>query len=181
MQLQFRHSRMSGFNINDFTKNADGSYSKAKTNLQPREKKGKKPHVEVQNDIYNTLNKDSTEDCLIFEWCDKHVSLNEWYSSKHWSNRNKIKNEWHKFYKSFLIAPYPKFDKYRIELDYNSRLDPSNTIPMIKLLEDALVENGVIINDTKEYCKGLNIVPNLSLKNKSYRIKIIHIKCEIMP
>lgn len=160
------------FNIKDFVQNPDGSYSKRKTIEQPREKKGKKAHIEVQKEIY-IAQQPVQENCLTFEWADKHVSLNEWYSSKHWTHRKRIAEEWHKFYKSFLIEPYPNYKQYRINLEYNSRLDPSNTIPMIKLLEDALQELKIIDDDTKDYCKGIIIEPNLSLKKNAYKLKVI--------
>src|ERR1700676_1215675 len=40
--------------------------------------------------------KNSTE--LVIQWADKQISLNEWYSSKHWSERNRISKQWHKFF-----------------------------------------------------------------------------------
>ena len=171
------------FDLSNFKKNPDGSYSKI-SKEQPREvvKRGKKPHKEVQKEIFHshtTINgyvnimHIETSHKLVFKWADKHVSLNEWYSSKHWSHRNKIQKEWHAFFKSYLIAPYPKYNKYKVELMYNSRLDPSNTIPMIKLCEDMLTENGIIPNDTKEFCKGIEIVPNEQMKKFSYQL-IIH-------
>ena len=154
-----------------------GVYQKV-SSPQPREiKKGKKPHKEVQEDIANIPWRNTlhitTSIKLVFNWADKHVSLNDWYSSKHWSHRNKIQKEWHAFFKSYLIAPYPQYKQYKIELMYNSRLDPSNTIPMIKLCEDMLTENGIIPNDTKEFCKGIVIVPNEIMKKFSYQL-IIH-------
>ncbi len=112
---------------------------------------------------------------LVFQWAGKHVSLNEWYSSKHWTHRDKIKKEWHKFFKSFLIAPYPKFNKYKLELEYNSRLDPSNTITMPKLLEDMLQEEGVIPNDSKKHSKGISLIPNKEMKKFSYKITVTNL------
>ena len=174
------------FNLSGFVQNSDGTYSKVKTVLQPREIKqikGKKSHEEVLKEIsfvkqYPLKSNEVylPEDMLVFEWCDKHVSLNQWYSSKHWTHRNKIANEWHDFYKKFLCSPYPIYNEYRVIMEYNSRLDPSNTIPMIKLLEDALQELNIIKDDTMEYCKGITITPNELMKKKSYKISIVKIK-----
>ena len=111
---------------------------------------------------------------LVFQWADKHISLNDWYSSKHWTQRNNSRNKWHTFFKSFLTKPLPKFKTYKVILEYNSRLDPSNTITMIKLCEDMLQEEGVINNDNKDNCKGIEIIPNLIMKKKSYRLIIKH-------
>lgn len=107
---------------------------------------------------------------LIFQWVGKHISLNEWYSSKHWSHRNKVAKEWHEFFKKFLITPRPQFARYCITLQYNSKLDPSNTITLVKLLEDCLQKEGIISNDNKDNCKKIEIMPDLTMKPKSYKI-----------
>lgn len=112
---------------------------------------------------------------LIFKWAGKHVSLNTWYSGTHWTKKNKEIQVWHAFFKSYLTLPYPKFNKYRIELSYNSRLDPSNVVPMIKLCEDTLQGLGIIQNDTKEFCRGIFIVPDEAMKKFSYKITVINI------
>ena len=31
---------------------------------------------------------------IIFQWKDNHVSLNQWYSGKHWTTRVKLKDKW---------------------------------------------------------------------------------------
>lgn len=107
---------------------------------------------------------------LRFEWKNNDISLNEWYSSKHWTLRNKAKKLWHDYFIGQLTKPYPFYKCYTIELEFNSRLDPSNTITMIKLCEDALQEAGVIKNDDKHCCKGISIKPNLKMDAKHYII-----------
>lgn len=112
---------------------------------------------------------------LIFRWADKHVSLNDIYSSKHWTSRDKIVKEWHKFFKSYLTLPYPRFNKYKVELMYNSKLDVSNTIMHVKMVEDMLQIVGVIPNDTKEFCRGISLVPNEEMKKFSYKITVTNL------
>lgn len=107
------------------------------------------------------------------EWSGRHISLNQWYSSKHWAVRQKQKTDWHKFYEDLLhkagVVPIPA---YRIKLVYNSRLDPCNTITMVKLLEDTMTELGLIPNDTKKYCRGIELEPDLEMKSGEYRVTI---------
>jgi hypothetical protein len=107
---------------------------------------------------------------LVFVWAEKHVSLNDWYSSEHWSKRNKTKTFWHKFFKDSLPKEKPYFHKYTIELLFNSRLDPSNTITMIKLCEDSLQKEGIIDDDSSKHCRGIYISPCDDMKKFSYKI-----------
>lgn len=145
-------------------RNPDGSYSRPKTVPQPREIEKKKVIEKVIQEAKSSV----TE--IVFSWAGTHISLNEWYSSKHWTNRNKQRNHWHSFFKKFLSPPYPKFEKYEVTLEYNSNLDPSNCITNIKLAEDVLQELGIIENDNMKFCKGVHIIPVESMKKKSYKL-----------
>lgn len=145
----------------------DGTYSKQVVKEQPKYKKP--THKELIKEVY-----ENKTEGLVFEWADKHISLNEWYSSKHWSHRNKVAKEWHNFFKGFLIKPYPKFETYTITLKFNSRLDPSNTITMLKLVEDMMQEEGIIKNDNKDNCNGLHIIPDMTMRKFSYKIIVKH-------
>lgn len=107
---------------------------------------------------------------LVFSWAGKHLSLNKWYDGTHWREKHKSTDEWHLFFKSFLIEPYPKFDKYSVVLRYNSRLDPDNVITMIKLCSDVLQKEGVIPNDSKDHCRKIEIFPDETMKKKSYHL-----------
>lgn len=73
-----------------------------------------------------------------------------------------------------MLMDYDNFHlkKYKIRMIYNSRLDPSNTITMIKLFEDFLKNHGVIKDDSKKYCKEIRIIPDETMKSKSYRIEL---------
>ena len=109
---------------------------------------------------------------ITVEWQGKHISLNEWYESKHWANRNKHAKEWHAFFKRLLLAKgkIETVDKYRIALHYNSNLDPSNTITIIKLFEDTMQDIGMVKNDNKKFCVGIYIFPKENMPAKSYKI-----------
>jgi len=107
-------------------------------------------------------------------WQDKHVSLNILYSQVHWTKRKKQRDEWHNFfYLQLLQHKKPKKDTYKIQMKYNSRLDVSNTIIMIKYLEDVLVKKlKWFKDDSPKYCKTIIIQPDERMKKKSYMVKI---------
>lgn len=160
--------------------NSDGTYSKVKSVQQPRDvvllKKRQTPSNGVVESIVNSAFETETKlksDKLVIAWSNKDISLNAWYSSKHWTHRNKQKADWHDFFKQFIHQPYPYFEQYDITLECNSRLDPSNCITMIKLCEDTLQDLGVLKNDTAVFCRGLHIIPVDSMKRRSYKITIV--------
>lgn len=71
------------------------------------------------------------------------VSLNKWYSGVHWTERQKLKNNY-----GLLLNKYKKkFKKiHRYDVDYRfyfkrSPLDASNCVAMVKLIEDVLFED----------------------------------------
>ena len=110
---------------------------------------------------------------ILIKWKNDHISLNDWYGSKHWTVRQKAKNKWCKIFKELLNGgPAVNFSTYDITLTYNSRLDSSNTIAMIKICEDTMVKLGIIKDDTKQYCKGVHLIPDETLGKKHYIIKI---------
>ena len=70
------------------------------------------------------------------------ISLNAWYSGKHWSERDKIKNVY-----KMLLCKEKRFYKdkaYKVDAVFEfekSPLDASNCAAMYKLIEDQLFEN----------------------------------------
>jgi hypothetical protein len=108
------------------------------------------------------------------DWEGVDLSLNKWYSSRHWSFRNKEKLFWSNLFLKLLPKRTKKIDKYMLTLYFNSRLDASNTLPMIKICEDTMKKNHYIIDDSKKYCKGICIFPDESMGKKNYKL-IIHI------
>jgi hypothetical protein len=112
------------------------------------------------------------------DWNGQHISLNDWYSGgNHWTVRDTMKRRWHQIFKEVLEPlDMPKLIEYELELVYNSRLDPTNTITMVKLFEDTMKDLGLIIDDSKKYCKKITLLPNLEMKNKHYIINIKKIR-----
>jgi len=105
-------------------------------------------------------------------WDGVDLSLNKWYANRHWSYRNKEKEFWHNLFLKLLPKKIRVIEKYAISLYFNSRLDASNTIPMIKIFEDTMKEESFIIDDSKKYCKGIQVFVDESLGKKSYRLKV---------
>jgi hypothetical protein len=128
--------------------------------------------------------KNSTQECYMkveeeidrieLQWEGVDLSLNKWYANRHWSFRNKEKEFWANLFLKLLPKRTKKIDKYMITLYFNSRLDASNTVPMIKILEDTMKKSHYIIDDSKRYCKGIRIYPDETLGKKNY-ILIFHI------
>jgi hypothetical protein len=106
------------------------------------------------------------------EWEGIDLSLNKWYANRHWTFRNKEKEFWCGTFMRLLPKRTKKIDKYAITLLFNSRLDASNTIPMIKILEDTMKKAHYIIDDSKKYCKGIRIYPDESMGKKHYKLTI---------
>ena len=154
---------------------SDGTYKKART------KKKKAKNKSSQRDQIRICDIDSNVqvegNSWEFRWANKHVSLNDWYSSKHWTVRNKQKQSWHKLFGQMIeSAEMGEIKKYEIHLEFNSRLDPSNTITMIKLFEDTMTKKGVIIDDNKKYCKRIVIEPNLLFAQREYKITVVKLE-----
>lgn len=106
------------------------------------------------------------------EWEGVDLSLNKWYANRHWSFRNKEKEFWANLFLKLLPKRTKKIDKYIITMYFNSRLDASNTVPMIKILEDTMKKAHYIVDDSKKFCKGIQIYPDESLGKKHYKLTV---------
>lgn len=106
------------------------------------------------------------------EWEGVDLSLNKWYANRHWSFRNKEKEFWANLFLKLLPKRTKKIDKYIITMYFNSRLDASNTVPMIKILEDTMKKAHDIVDDSKKFCKGIQIYPDESLGKKHYKLTV---------
>jgi hypothetical protein len=109
-------------------------------------------------------------DEIVFEWEGVDVSLNKFFAGKHWTIRNKIKDQFHLLFGRLLTKKYRMVDKYEVVLEYNSRLDPTNTIILIKIGEDFLRHINVLTDDTKKFCKKVTIIPVSEMGAKHYRM-----------
>ena len=115
-------------------------------------------------------------------------SLNDFYSQGHYSVRNNIKNKYGKIFRSLIDeAGVPPMQQYKLSLKFNSRHDPSNMAAMIKVFEDCMVgmkkrKTGeytyppLVPDDSKVYCKGIYIEPDLRFKTNTFKFTIHKIK-----
>jgi hypothetical protein len=72
------------------------------------------------------------------------VSLNVWYSSKHWSFRKKLKDNYTLLVKSQFKDVLPASGSYNTEYHFTFKsrpLDASNCVAMVKMIEDIIFEN----------------------------------------
>lgn len=72
------------------------------------------------------------------------ISLNKWYSSQHWSKRKQQKDNYVWLIKSQTKIVFPKNRQYVVDYEFhfkNNPLDASNTIGLVKLIEDILFED----------------------------------------
>ena len=72
------------------------------------------------------------------------ISLNKWYAGTHWAVRNKLKNTYKLIIKAQISDVYVKTKQYHVKyiFVFKSRpLDASNTVAMIKLIEDIIFED----------------------------------------
>lgn len=110
---------------------------------------------------------------LVFQWKDNHVSLNEWYSGKHWIFRQKLKEKWLKF-AEVLFQDYDKFcfDTYQMKIYHNTRLDCDNIVSVSKFMNDFMKKNGWCIDDNKKYFKKLIIEVDDELPKNGIKVVI---------
>ena len=72
------------------------------------------------------------------------VSLNVWYSSKHWSFRKKLKDNYTLLVKSQFKDVLPASGSYDTEYHFTFKsrpLDASNCVAMVKMIEDIIFES----------------------------------------
>ena len=72
------------------------------------------------------------------------VSLNVWYSSKHWSFRKKLKDNYTLLVKSQFKDVLPASNSYDTEYHFTFKsrpLDASNCVAMVKMIEDIIFES----------------------------------------
>lgn len=88
-------------------------------------------------------------------------SLNDWYSGKHWSFRQKVKNLWREevglLCMQKKIKPITKFPVKISTITYftdRRGRDSINWATAAKLAEDGLVKQGILPDDNTKYVKG---------------------------
>lgn len=118
----------------------------------------------------------------------KGFSANDFYSQRNYFLRQRIKNVYGRIFRDLIEeAGVEKMEQYGIDVEYNSRHDPSNISGMLKVFEDSLAGmkkskkktsmfEPLIPDDSKFYCKWVSIKPNLKLKSDTFKFKITKIK-----
>jgi hypothetical protein len=102
-------------------------------------------------------------------------SLNVLYTS-HWSKANKLKDAIKEKVKTLIEeAQWKPVEQFKIEVEYNSRLDPDNVVGFCKAAIDQSRYSKILIDDTKKYYKGLSIIPNESMPKNHYRIVLVEV------
>ena len=95
------------------------------------------------------------------------ISLNDWYSGKHWSKRKTLKDSYKYLVKSQYKYTFSKEEQYKVRYVFYFKshpLDSTNCVAMAKLIED------IIFKDDK-----YNIVLSTTLesrKDKDERVEI---------
>lgn len=87
----------------------------------------------------------------------KKHSLNEIYAGKHWTKRKKIKDAYKLSVKSQFKHLFSKRFSYVVSYEFvfkNNPLDASNTVYMLKMIEDIIFESD-----------GYKVVKELSIKS----------------
>jgi len=72
------------------------------------------------------------------------VSLNKWYAGGHWTKRQKMKTIYTMLVKSQYNRVFSKDNQYVVSYAFEFKknaLDASNTIAMVKMIEDILFED----------------------------------------
>lgn len=99
-------------------------------------------------------------------------SANQIYSGVHWSKRKKIKDA----YLFLTRAPFAKLKKIegKVDLQFDffwsgRALDSSNCFFMAKMIEDCLVEHGILQDDTTKFVGKITIQSHKSkFKDNDY-------------
>ena len=97
----------------------------------------------------------------------KH-SLNEIYAGKHWQKRKSAKDTYKILIKSQFKDVLSKDKVYKVyyEFGFKTRpLDTSNTVYMLKMIEDIIFEDD-----------SYKIIPELNIKSFKYEYDIVTIK-----
>ena len=95
------------------------------------------------------------------------ISLNKWYAGNHWTKRKQVKDIYKLIVKSQFKNVFSKSNQYVCIYSFtfkNRPLDCSNTIAMVKMIEDIIFED-----DKWDIVRQITI---LSMKGKEDFVKI---------
>lgn len=96
------------------------------------------------------------------------VSANAIYAGMHWAKRKKLADLYHSYfiqYRNIKVTEYP------VEMSFiftfkGALLDVSNCSYMIKMIEDALVLNGILQGDTLEFVQSITTIVKKGKKDE---------------
>jgi len=97
----------------------------------------------------------------------KKHSLNEIYAGKHWMKRKRIKDSYKILIKNQFKHTFSKSKIYEVSYEFvfqANPLDASNTVYMLKMIEDILFESD-----------GYKIVSNLNIKSRKGKMDCVNI------
>lgn len=129
------------------------------------------------------LSSGNKKNITVIEYKGKALSLNDFYSQGHWSKRSSVKNKYKAIFTALIEdSPLAWMDKFYLIITYNSRHDPDNVVGMEKIFVDTLkqdtrdgdiIKDGYIIDDNKNFFKGLCIFPDDTLDRNTFRFILI--------
>jgi len=101
------------------------------------------------------------------------VTTNAIYAGMHWSKRKRLADEYHLSLIEYRGRTIHTPCNLHFIFKFKQRpLDCSNCSFMVKMLEDAMVHNKILIDDTIQYVKRIHIT---STKGERDEVKIIAI------
>lgn len=110
---------------------------------------------------------------LEIEYNGKWPSVNTLRNNR-WDSNQGLKNKLRRTFSLLVLEQKPKkMAKFRVDVRYNSRLDPDNV--SLKYFVDSLKDIGIIIDDNKKFFKGLSVEPDESLKYMTYIVKVTEV------
>ena len=92
----------------------------------------------------------------------KPPSLNAWYSGQHWSERKRVRDEWHakvaRNAPDVVVRDYPVAVECEVMFaDGRAQYDTENCVTASKLITDGLVEAGVLKGDQPKHVSEVTL------------------------
>jgi hypothetical protein len=104
-------------------------------------------------------------------------SYNKIFESGHWRVRHSLTKKFHDVFRAVFAKELgPRKKKaaaFSIYIFFNTRHDTDNIVGIEKFFTDTLVECGYVPGDSKEYFRGLVIVPDESMERGTLDFMIV--------
>lgn len=147
---------------------ADSKSLRTRSNIGALNKIGK-GGSRLDNPFISYMEKFIPKTVFEFRWSGEFLSLNQHIINK------RIKDWWRNFLKEKL-AKAKRVRKYQLWLKYHSMHDVDNIPAITKLINDAMVDNKVVKNDSPPFQKNLIISYDKSLKRGECVVQIQGLK-----